>query len=337
MYILIVNIDTLSRLIVSGKIRVSYSLIISIGLTALILLAAQTITAMRKQRRINKMKQEASLRDSRISKLGNELKSSSSQIGQLRKELSSTTSRLDCRDKRIESLNKKLAEKSDEMSNLSNEIESLKSILKDTTKTLQEEEKALENANLIIKEKEGEATSRQNEISSLCKKISSLQDSVNSKVQELEVTRNQLLDTENELSMIKVSKESKNDEYSVYLEGKEIYKTKPTNNKISLNFNYTEEGLYEYIIKPSIDKDLTEEELSDRTKTLNVEVYYDPIVNKLKTKSTSDILSISDTYLNRKPKEVKEINPQNDNITLLGMIIIILGISYIIFIIRQDT
>ena len=136
---------------------------------------------------------------------------------------------------------------------------------------------------------------------------------------------------------IKVSKESKNDEYSVYLEGKEIYKTKPTNNKISLNFNYTEEGLYEYIIKPSIDKDLTEEELSDRTKTLNVEVYYDPIVNKLKTKSTSDILSISDTYLNRKPKEVKEINPQNDNITLLGMIIIILGISYIIFIIRQDT
>lgn len=48
MYILLVNIDTLFRLITNGRIRVSYSLIISIGLAALILLAALTITAMRK-------------------------------------------------------------------------------------------------------------------------------------------------------------------------------------------------------------------------------------------------------------------------------------------------
>ena len=131
MYILLVNIDTLFRLITNGRIRVSYSLIISIGLAALILLAALTITAMRKQRKINKMKQEATSRENRICKLDNELKSSSSQIGQLRKELSSTNSKLDRRDKRIESLDKKLVEKSDEMSNLSNEIKSLKSILKE--------------------------------------------------------------------------------------------------------------------------------------------------------------------------------------------------------------
>ena len=136
---------------------------------------------------------------------------------------------------------------------------------------------------------------------------------------------------------IKVSKEAKNDEYSVYLEGKEILKTKPNNNKISLNFNYTEEGLYEYTIKPSIEKNLTEEELSNRTKLLNVEVYYDPVVNKLKTKSTSDISSISNTNLSHKTKEVKEIKPEKDNITLIGMIIIVLGISYVLFIIRKDA
>lgn len=87
MDILLVSIDKFFYLITSGRIRVSYSLIISIGLVVLILLVSLAITAMRKQIRINKMKREASSRENRISKLDNELKSSSSQIGQLRKEL----------------------------------------------------------------------------------------------------------------------------------------------------------------------------------------------------------------------------------------------------------
>ena len=117
-----------------------------------------------------------------------------------RKDLANATSKLNRRDKRIESMNKNLQKKSDEMSNLSIEIKSLKSILKETTKTLKEKEKALENCKLIIDKKEEEKTS-------LHKKISSLQDSINSKVLELEVARNQLLEIENELSMIKASKE----------------------------------------------------------------------------------------------------------------------------------
>ena len=73
---------------------------------------------------------------------------------------------------------------------------------------LKEKEKALENDNLIIKKKEGEINLSQKEISSLHNKISSLQDCVNLKVQELEVAKNQLLEAENELSIIKASKES---------------------------------------------------------------------------------------------------------------------------------
>ena len=61
---------------------------------------------------------------------------------------------------------------------------------------------------MTIEKKEEEMSFCQEEISFLRKKIISLQDSVDSKVEELEVTRNQLLDRENELSMIKASKES---------------------------------------------------------------------------------------------------------------------------------
>ena len=74
MYILLVNIDTLFRLIINGRICVAYSLIISIGLVALILLVALAITVMRIQRRIGKMKQEVCSRESRINKLDKELK-----------------------------------------------------------------------------------------------------------------------------------------------------------------------------------------------------------------------------------------------------------------------
>lgn len=206
MDMLLVGVGTLFCFFESEKILcVSYDPIIYIGSVSLILLpmliiVMLTIDITDKQRLINDMRQEASSRHNKISKLDNELKSSSLQIGQLRKDLANATSKLNRRDKRIESMNKNLQKKSDEMSNLSIEIKSLKSILKETTKTLKEKEKALENCKLIIDKKEEEKTS-------LHKKISSLQDSINSKVLELEVARNQLLEIENELSMIKASKE----------------------------------------------------------------------------------------------------------------------------------
>ena len=129
-----------------------------------------------------------------------------------------------------------------------------------------------------------------------------------------------------------------NTSYSVYLDEEEIIKTKATSNTIPINFKYTEEGNYEYTIKTNGEVEEPEEKYKDIISNLEVEVYYEPVVNKLKVKSNADNLILSEDNLYDK-EEYQKINDalvvdvpdtkSNDYLYLVGLLLIIFSSNYI--------
>lgn len=116
-----------------------------------------------------------------------------------------------------------------------------------------------------------------------------------------------------------------NTPYEIYHGEEEILKTRSQNNEITLNFHYTEEGLYEYNIKSKkqekekIENVFSEEEQEQIKKLLEVNVYYDPVVNRLKTKSNSKDLIYGNQFLYSKTELKRIIDSKKENLPDTGI------------------
>ncbi len=109
-------------------------------------------------------------------------------------------------------------------------------------------------------------------------------------------------------------KEEDNIEYTLYQDEKEVLKIKTKNNELEFNLHYTEEGTYQYTIqqkKKEVQKEETEmvfeeEELEKIKKPLEVTVYYDPVVNRLRATTNSKDLQWNKEYFYSKT-ELKKL------------------------------
>ena len=134
------------------------------------------------------------------------------------------------------------------------------------------------------------------------------------------------------------TEEGNNNIYSVLLNDKEILKTKSKNNTIPISLNYTSEGEYNYDIRNNEELSELEDKYQEIVKNLEVEVYYDPLSNKLKVDSNAEDLVFSNDYLYDK-EELKKANEtlivdvpdtnSNDYLYLIGLLFIILSIIYV--------
>lgn len=118
---------------------------------------------------------------------------------------------------------------------------------------------------------------------------------------------------------VKVEDVKDNTEYGLYLDDEEIEVARTNNNKLEFYLTYTEEGTYEYTLKQlnkkekkkedkenntaeedNIDEDNTPmfsgEEFDPIKKPLEVNVFYDPVVNKLKTRTNAKDLVFQQDY-----------------------------------------
>ena len=102
--------------------------------------------------------------------------------------------------------------------------------------------------------------------------------------------------------------------------------------------NYTSEGEYNYDIRNNEELSELEDKYQEIVKNLEVEVYYDPLSNKLKVDSNAEDLVFSNDYLYDK-EELKKANEtlivdvpdtnSNDYLYLIGLLFIILSIIYV--------
>ncbi|MBQ6498267.1 MAG: hypothetical protein IJI58_06080 [Bacilli bacterium] len=132
--------------------------------------------------------------------------------------------------------------------------------------------------------------------------------------------------------------EGNNNTYRLYLEEKEVLKTKSKDNAIPINLRYTEEGNYNYQIKNNNELIELEDRYKEILKSLEVNVYYDPVVNRLKVNSNAKELIFSRDYLYDKDdlKRVEETlivdvpdTKNNDYYWLIGLIIILTTVKYL--------
>ncbi len=103
---------------------------------------------------------------------------------------------------------------------------------------------------------------------------------------------------------VKIGEED-NTEYTLYQEEKEVLKTKSKNKELEFNLRYTEEGTYQYTMEQKIMNSskegqtkevFSEEEIDKIKRPLEVTVYYDPVVNRLKTTTNSKDLQWNQEY-----------------------------------------
>ena len=119
--------------------------------------------------------------------------------------------------------------------------------------------------------------------------------------------------------IIEVEDSPNNTPYEIYDEEKEILKTKSQNQEITLNFHYTEAGTYQYTIKSkkkekeNIERVFSEEEEEQIKKPLEVTVYYDPVVNRLTTKTNSKDLVYGNKLLYSKTELKRIIDSKIEN------------------------
>ena len=96
---------------------------------------------------------------------------------------------------------------------------------------------------------------------------------------------------------------SKSNTYSLYEDNKEIQVARSDNNQVTYHFRYYEEGIYKYKIKrkgfkeKTLKDDLLENDYEQTETDLEVEVYYDPVVNRLKVRTNSPELIFTNNKL----------------------------------------
>ena len=140
-------------------------------------------------------------------------------------------------------------------------------------------------------------------------------------------------------SSLKVETDAEEDmNYSVYQEEKEVLKTKSKDNIIPINFIYTAEGEYNYLIRNSEEETEIADKYKDITEELTVNVYYDPVINRLKVNSNADDLILRDNYLYDK-EELKRVDEtlivdvpdtkSNDYMYLIGILLIVFSTNFI--------
>ena len=132
--------------------------------------------------------------------------------------------------------------------------------------------------------------------------------------------------------------EGNNNTYGVYLNDKEVLKTKSKNNAIPISLRYTKEGNYNYEIRNGNELPELEDRYKEIQKNLEVSVYYDPVDNRLKVKNNAKDLVFSESYLYDK-EELRRVNEtlivdvpdtnNNDYLYLIGLLLIIIGVNYV--------
>lgn len=137
---------------------------------------------------------------------------------------------------------------------------------------------------------------------------------------------------------INIPTDENNKIYSVYLAEDEVIKTKSKNNVIPIDLKYTSMGNYKYTIVNHDELTPLDDNYQSIVKELEVDVYYDPVVNRLRVNSNADDLVFSEDYLYDKEelKRVKEtliVNVPDTNsnsyLYLIGIVIIMLNMVYL--------
>lgn len=137
---------------------------------------------------------------------------------------------------------------------------------------------------------------------------------------------------------VKIETDENNTTYSLYLDEKEVMKTKSKNHTIPINLKFTNTGNYSYSITNNKELSPLEERYQEILEKLEVEVYYDPLVNRLRLKTNAKDLIFRDDYLYDKEalKKVDETlivevpdTKSNSYIYLIGLFIIMLNIGYL--------
>ena len=140
-------------------------------------------------------------------------------------------------------------------------------------------------------------------------------------------------------SSLNVQTEAEKDTtYSVYQDDKEVLKTKSKDNIIPIDFKYITEGEYKYEIKGDHKTEEIEDKYKEIVQDLEVNVYYDPVINRLKVDSNADDLILRDNYLYDK-EELKRVDEtlivdvpdtkSNDYMYLIGILLIVFSANYI--------
>ena len=140
-------------------------------------------------------------------------------------------------------------------------------------------------------------------------------------------------------SSLNIETESEdNTAYGVYLDEKEVIKTKTNDNLLPVDFRYTDEGNYKYTIKTGEELEEPEDKYKDIIQELEVDVFYDPVINKLRVDSNADDLILTDDYLYDK-EEYQKIRDavivdvpdtkDNDYLLIIGLVICLFGVRLI--------
>lgn len=137
---------------------------------------------------------------------------------------------------------------------------------------------------------------------------------------------------------LNIETDENNSSYGIYLDEKEIVKTKSKNNIIPIDLKYTTEGNYKYTIRNKKDVTEPDDKYKDIIEELEVNVYYDPVINKLRVKSNAKDLILTNDYLYDK-EEYRKINEaiivdvpdtkSNDYMSIIGIIIILISVNYL--------
>lgn len=199
MNLLVSNIDTLFHFAINGYVRISYILIIGIGIIAFVLFILLTIIILKNSQQIRSIRKKLVAKQDQIEKLNTNheqhLKMLHSQILELKKELKSATSKLERRNKRIELLNLSLSEKSDEINVLLNEKKSLEFALKKKEKSIKDSDNSLKSANESITKRNQELADVKSENCSLNQKLLTSQEVIASLNQELDTIKKFIKDS----------------------------------------------------------------------------------------------------------------------------------------------
>ena len=119
-------------------------------------------------------------------------------------------------------------------------------------------------------------------------------------------------------------------EYTIYEEDIEKDIVKSKNKKIPINLKFNKEGNYKYRILKKDDLSIG----NPNSKELEVDVYYDPVTNKMKVKTNEKDLVFTKNFLTTKDEKDTLIvdvpdTKSNNFISVLGIIIITFGFIFI--------
>ena len=119
-------------------------------------------------------------------------------------------------------------------------------------------------------------------------------------------------------------------EYTIYEEDIEKEKVKSKNKLIPINLKFNKEGNYKYRILKTDDLDIG----NPNSKELEVNVYYDPVTNKMKAKTNAKDLIFTKNFLTTKEDKDTLIvdvpdTKSNNYLWIIGLIIISFGCKYI--------